>query len=192
MTKPVLNILIFCCWLIMGVACKVSSDQRASLPTQPVEPYIEEDSLEREDSLVYHGEEPEVIPEEEQSPYRASRTRKHDLIHTKLEVKFDMKNHWLHGIATLELTPYFYPQNVLELDAKGFDIHAISLLGEQGKIPLTYQYDGVKLNIALDKTYHREEHYFIVINYTAKPDELPEGGSAAITSDKGLYIIDTN
>ena len=188
MTKPVLNIFIFCFLLVISVACKITSDQHASLPTQPVEPFVEEDSLEWEDSLLYHGEEPEELP----SPYQVSRTRKHDLIHTKLEVKFDIKNHWLHGIATLELTPYFYPQNELELDAKGFDIHAVSLLKEQEKVPLTYQYNDVKLNIVLDKTYHREEHYFIEISYTAKPDELPEGGSAAITSDKGLYFIDTD
>ena len=29
----------------------------------------------------------------------------------------------------------------------------------------------------------------IYINYIAKPESLPKGGSAAITSDKGLYFI---
>lgn len=192
MIKPIINIFIFWFLLILSIACKVTSDQQVSLPAPADEPMADEDSLQQEDSLAYHEETAKVIPEEDLSPYRASRTRKHDLIHTKLEVRFDIKNHWLHGVATLELTPYFYPQNELELDAKGFDIHTISLVKDDEKEPLTYQYDDVKLTIALDKTYQKDEHYFIEIAYTAKPDDLPEGGSAAITSDKGLYFIDAD
>jgi aminopeptidase N len=60
-------------------------------------------------------------------PYRASATRKHDLLHTKLSVKFDWENQHLHGEAWLDLKPYFYTTNVLELDAKGMDIKEVAL-----------------------------------------------------------------
>ena len=103
-----------------------------------------------------------------------------------------MQKHWLLGTATLELTPYFYPQNELVLDAKGFEIHTVSLIRENERTPLTYQYDEKELTINLDKTYKKGEHFFIEIDYTAKPDELPQGGSAAISSDKGLYFIGTD
>jgi len=43
--------------------------------------------------------------------------------------------------------------------------------------------------ITLDRTYTRDELYTVVIDYTAKPNEGPSGGSAAITSDKGLFFI---
>lgn len=123
--------------------------------------------------------------------YNPERTKKNDLLHTKLEVSFDWQQQHLHGIATLTLKPHFYPQNTLELDAKGFDIKSVSLLDAATKklSDLQYKYDKRVLAIELDKTYKRHENYAIQISYTAKPNELPAGGSQAITSDKGLYFI---
>ena len=40
--------------------------------------------------------------------------------------------------------------------------------------------------------YSRNENYSVFIDYTAKPDELPKGGSGAITGDKGLYFINSD
>ncbi len=121
--------------------------------------------------------------------YRASRTRLHDLVHTRLDVSFDWQNQYLNGVATLELVPHFYPQSELVLDAKGFELHKVSLLKGSKNTPLRYEYDGEQLIIQLDKEYRRGENYFVEITYTAKPDERQTGGSAAITSDKGLYFI---
>jgi aminopeptidase N len=124
-------------------------------------------------------------------PYRASATRKHDLLHTKLSVKFDWENQHLHGEAWLDLKPYFYTTNVLELDAKGMDIKEVALTRKDNvKLPLEYTYDGMKLNIQLDKNYNRKETYSIYINYVSKPNELPKTeGLSAISNDKGLYFI---
>ena len=60
--------------------------------------------------------------------YRQSETRLFDLVHTKLQVAFDWQKQHLLGTATLELRPWFYPQNTLVLDAKGFDVHSVKLL----------------------------------------------------------------
>jgi aminopeptidase N len=137
---------------------------------------------------------PDETEQELVLPYQASDTREHDLLHTKLEVSFDWDQHRLNGIATLQLTPYFYPQSSLTLDAKGFDIHSVELVNNQsgsGSLqPLYYEYDSLLLTITLDKTYTREESYWVKIKYTAKPDEFEAGGSEAISSDKGLYFID--
>jgi len=122
------------------------------------------------------------------SLYQPSTTLKNDLISTKLEVSFDWQRQYLNGTATLSLKPYFYPQDSLILDAKGFDIHEVLLLPE--KKALKYHYtDKKKLRIKLDKTYFSEDTFTVYIKYTAKPNELPIGGSEAITSDKGLYFI---
>jgi aminopeptidase N len=121
--------------------------------------------------------------------YRPERTKIHDLLHTRLHVSFDWQKQQLHGLATLELKPYFYPQDSLVLDAKNFDIHRIGLIENLDTIPLVYKYDNWQLEIELDKTYDREDKYLIFIDYTAKPNEREAGGSAAITSDKGLYFI---
>ena len=139
------------------------------------------------------------------SEYHASRTKDFDLLHTKLEVSFDWKKQYLHGIAALSIKPYFYPQNILELDAKGFDIHSITLVrplsagkgagkwsdeyNSTNTEELKYEYDSLIIKIFLDKTYTRDETLLVRIDYTAKPNELPEGGSVAIHSDKGLYFV---
>ena len=122
--------------------------------------------------------------------YNASATRVNDLIHTRLDVRFDWQNQYLHGEALLKLKPYFYPTDSLTLDAKGFDLKQVSLVKNNQYVPLEYDYsDTMLIRISLDKKYTRDEEYEVFIRYTAKPNELPEGGSVAITSDKGLYFI---
>ncbi|MCL4815798.1 MAG: HEAT repeat domain-containing protein [Flavobacteriales bacterium] len=121
--------------------------------------------------------------------YNASNTRIHDLLHTKLNVRFDWEKQYMHGQAWLELKPYFYSSSQLSLDAKGMDIHKVTLLVENTEKELSFTYDSLKLNITLDKAYTANEKYTLFIDYTAKPNELPEGGSMAISSDKGLYFI---
>ena len=121
--------------------------------------------------------------------FHPSKTRYHDLLHTTLRVSFDWQKQHLLGQAELTLKPYFYPQNTLVLDAKGFDIHSVSLKNGNNTSPLKYTYDGMKLTINLNKTYTRDEKFIVEIDYTAKPNELATGGSEAITQDKGLYFI---
>ena len=123
-------------------------------------------------------------------PYNPSYTRRNDLLHTKLDVRFDWSKQHLLGKATLKLKPYFYPTDSLRLDAKGFDIHKVAMKTGDKLTDLKYEYKGNKdLFIKLGRTYTRNEEYEIYIEYTAKPNDLPLGGSAAITSDKGLYFI---
>jgi aminopeptidase N len=55
--------------------------------------------------------------------------------------------------------------------------------------PLKYSYDGMILDIHLDKTYRNNDRYTIYIDYTSKPNELKVQGSAAITDAKGLYFV---
>jgi aminopeptidase N len=129
----------------------------------------------------------EVTPEVKN--YNPSDRKVHDLIHTRLDVSFDWNKSQLNGVATLKLKPYFYPSARLILDAKGMDIHSVKLLTDSTNLDLEYTYDGRHIDIDLQKSYSRYEQYSIKIDYTAKPNDLPIGGSDAITSDKGLYFI---
>lgn len=122
--------------------------------------------------------------------YKPSRTLLNDLLHTKLEVSFDWKSRTMDGKATLTFKPYFYNQNTLELDAKGFDIREVSLVDKSGaKSALKYTYDSLKLNIDLNKTYRATDTFKVFIDYTAKPEKLKTSAGEAITSDKGLFFI---
>lgn len=160
------------------------SCQSTQLPIQtPPPPTLSADTTAQEVPQAIIAEE---VPK---TPYKATRTRENDLIHTKLEVSFDWEKQHLMGNAILELTPYFFPQAQLVLDAKGFDIHQVNLVEGAQKKKLEYDYDELRLNINLGKTYPQGEHYFVEIEYTAKPNEREAGGGVAITSDKGLYFI---
>ena len=121
--------------------------------------------------------------------YRASVPKINDLVHTKLEVKFDYDKQWLYGKAWVTLRPHFYPTDSLTLDAKGMDIKEIALVKGNAKSALLYKYDGLVLNITLNRTYKAAENYTVLIEYTSKPNSLKVKGSEAITDAKGLYFI---
>jgi aminopeptidase N len=121
-------------------------------------------------------------------PYRASYTRYFDLLHTKLELVPDWKKQQLNGLATLKLKPFFYPQNKLVIDAKGMDLHEIKFQGKEIQKE-SYTYDQKQISIFLPKSFTATDTLLLEIKYTAKPNELPKGGSEAITEDKGLYFI---
>lgn len=133
----------------------------------------------------------------ERPVYNASETKKFDLIHTKLDVKFNWEKANLYGEAELILTPYFYPQKQLVLDARGMDIHKVertvegaTAMSESAIFELNYTYDdSLHLIIDLSQEYTRKDTLIINISYTSKPNELEKGGSEAIRSDKGLYFI---
>jgi aminopeptidase N len=121
--------------------------------------------------------------------YRASVEKINDLVHTKLDARFDYSKSYLYGKAWLTLKPHFYATDSLLLDAKGMEIKQVAAVKGGKNVPLKYTYDGLFLNIDLDKEYRRDESYTVFIDYTAKPNEFQAKGSAAITDAKGLYFI---
>ena len=90
------------------------------------------------------------------------------------------------GQAQLTLTPYFYNQSELVLDAKGMDIHIVEVDDEE----VNFLYDGQQISILLAGEIARGEDIIVTIDYTAKPSELEMNtASDAIEDDRGLYFI---
>lgn len=132
----------------------------------------------------------EVEPEITERPlYNESRERVFDLLHTKLDVRFNYEAMTMDGKAELTLKPYFYPTSTLVLDAKAFDIRMVGLKGRNGMNALKYAYDGQQMTITLDREYTRRDTIRIWVDYTANPEKVEAEGSAAIMSAKGLYFI---
>ena len=121
--------------------------------------------------------------------YRGSYPKINDLVHTKLDVKFDFTRSWMYGKAWITLKPHFYATDSLRLDAKGMDIKEVAIMKGNSKTLLKYKYDSTQLFIILDKTYKGGENYTLYINYVSRPNDLKAAGSAAITDAKGLYFI---
>lgn len=121
--------------------------------------------------------------------YRETYARINNLVHTKLDIRFDYAKAYAYGKVWITLAPHFYATDSLLLDAKGMDIKTVSLSEGNNLRPLKYNYDGNFLTIRLNKTYKGGEKYTVYIEYTAKPNEYKTKGSAAITDAKGLYFI---
>ena len=201
--------------LTILLACTPKTGNKtASTPTPPGEP-TQWDTMgkpvigEEEETLEYNAlDEVMVEPQTEEnldslSPYNASHTFEVDLIHTKVEISFDWAKKRANGKATLTMRPWFYATDKVTLDAKNFDILSVTLADEklssqQGEgqgvgLQLKRDYNNEQLTIYLGKTYTHSEEFKVAITYTAKPDERESfGGSAAITSDKGLYFINAD
>jgi len=125
---------------------------------------------------------PDTLP-----TYRKTAQLVFDLIHTTLWVSFDMPKKHLIGKAEITAAPYAEPTRFFALDAQGFDIHSVKWSDNKTAIPFTY--DNKILTLDLGKEMPVGKPFKIMIDYTAKPDDLPVSGSAAITADKGLYFI---
>jgi len=190
---------------LLYVACtpKSGSKMASATPAKPTEPAAwdtlgkpltgEDEGEEPAEYSLMDGAEitPEAAPQSDTlPPYNPSHTFEHDLIHTKVELSFDWAKKYANGKATLTMRPWFYATDKVTLDAKNFDIKSVTFDGKADA--LKYDYDNEQLTIHLGKTYTRTEEFKLHIVYTAKPDERKVGGSAAITSDKGLYFINAD
>ncbi len=121
--------------------------------------------------------------------YRAEAEKINSLVHTKLDLKFDYQKEHVNGEAWITLKPHFYETSKLTLDAKAMLIHDVELVKGTSKKKLNFTNDDWKLFIDLDKTYKKDEEYTVYIKYTARPNEVKQQGSAAITDAKGIYFI---
>ncbi len=120
-------------------------------------------------------------------PYAPAFHRTNDLLHTKLELRFDWEQEMVIGKATLRLTPILRPSSEVTLDAKNFDFKSITTAGGKA-LDYTYTGDKQQVTIQLDRSYARGEEFTVVLDYTAVPHDAG-GAGAAITSDKGLFFI---
>jgi aminopeptidase N len=121
--------------------------------------------------------------------YHETTPKYNDLVHTKLDVRFDYKKRYMYGKEWVTLKPHFYPTDSLRLDAQGMDIKNVSIVNAGKNTPLKFTYDSLTIDIHLDRTYRNNESYTVYIDYTSKPNQLKTMGSAAISDAKGLYFI---
>lgn len=165
-----------------SVAKETPSVEKAVVKADDIK--VEVDSTEEE--MADNGEKTEATPDT-LPIYRATAELANDIIHTKLDVRFDYKKQHVLGKAWITAKPYFYPQNSITLDAKNFDFQKITF--ENATTPLKYTYKDNQVTIDLGKKFTRNDKFTLYFEYTAKPNEGDQGGSEAITSDKGLFFI---
>lgn len=121
--------------------------------------------------------------------YRGTNPRINDLVHTKLDVRFDYDKSQMMGREWLTLIPHFYSTDSVLLDAKGMEFKEVAIMNGVTRKKLNYKYNGSQINIKLDRLYTGTEKYTLYFDYISKPEEVKSAGSAAITDAKGLYFI---
>ncbi len=138
------------------------------------------------DTMVVMPDE-EVIAYDTPLTYQGTVTRDWDLLHTKLDLSFDWKNEKVIGSATLTLTPVFYKQSSLVLDAVNFEIKRMTI---NGKLTSAFENTDRQLMISLEKDYKKDDELIVEIDYEVQPRATPLVAGGAITSNKGLFFID--
>ncbi|MCK7559535.1 hypothetical protein MKQ70_33040 [Chitinophaga sedimenti] len=101
--------------------------------------------------------------------YRASPTKINDLVHTKLDVRFDYAKRYLNGKAWITLRPHFYATDSLLLDAKGMDIKEVAVVKAGKNTPLKYDYDGWQLNIHRTNSINPPNHTSFILIIPPSP-----------------------
>lgn len=142
----------------------------------------------RLENISFEDKQEEEVPQEyiDNTPvYQSSRKIQTDLIHTKLEIRFDWFKQYLIGKATITAKQHFYTSDSLILDAQGMEIKHILC----NKAPLKFTYDSTRLFIQLDKKYTKDEKFVVEIDYVSRPNEIKSTEGIAIKENKGLYFI---
>jgi len=165
--------------------------------TRPVQ---EEASQETEDGIYFEVNGIEVYADEAEGEkervdfavapeYKGSATRVMDLEHTTVKIRFDWEKQEAHAEASLRLHAYSKPIDSFYIDAVAMEIHSVQLKENSKYIPCSYSYNGSQILVRLNKTHPPKDVFELIIDYTARPNEVENEGSAAITDAKGLYFI---
>lgn len=170
-------------WLVL-YACKSPKSVTDDAQEETLDQQAAETSQAIDQSVIRLQKEKEI------KSYQPSARRDFDILHMDLDLAFDWKNQAVIGKARIQVKPYFSPEKVLVLDAKDFEVGAISLVDSDGAQKLAYRYDEKRINIFLPRELNSKDTFDIEVNYKAFPERNSGSGSEAITDTKGLYFID--
>ena len=125
-------------------------------------------------------------------PYRASAPRIWEIKNTRAALTFDWKGKTADVREWIKMRPYFYATDTVVLDAKGMRIDSVLLVSKKGNTKLNYTYEKDMLKIRFGQQYKMNDTIELYLKYTSMPNVSQNGGSGAITDDRGLYFINTD
>ncbi len=121
--------------------------------------------------------------------YKGSSEKKFHLLHTRLDLTPEWETQTLSGNAILTLTPGFYPQDSLHLDAKGMSIKNVRLLTDSLPLSLKYSYNRLTLSIALPETKKKGDTFEVSVAYQARPYDRDAWHKNSPERDIGLRFV---
>ncbi len=122
-------------------------------------------------------------------PYRETPPHLWDILHTRLEVSFNIPAREITGRATLRLKPYAGAQDSLFLDAKEMRFSVVSArLGTEAlPVSSTQKEGGTEFRFRRQLLPTDTVELFLV--YTAQPYRQAAVGGSAIVEERGLYFV---
>ncbi len=88
-----------------------------------------------------------------------------DVKHVRLEITLDFDHETISGTVSTTFSALFDELTTVSFDAIDLHIERATLDGKE----LAYTYDGKKLIVTLDRTYHHGEEFTVAVMYHAKP-----------------------
>ncbi|MFT3746102.1 MAG: M1 family aminopeptidase [Pyrinomonadaceae bacterium] len=133
---------------------------------------------------VFQQDEKKKLP-----PVNYIRSRKIDVKHIAIDLKFDWDKEQAMGTTTVTFSP-FNDTNTFQLDAAMMTINSVKLVGGPD---LKYTYDGKKdgdnLDVTLDHVYKAGEDIKVVVDYATNYVNKAEGDTAIGGFGRGLRFI---
>jgi len=98
-------------------------------------------------------------------PYHTTPDREKDMIHMSINIEVDIPEGRISGSVSHTFTPFSSDCKRVSFDSDRIEIHGISIEGKA----LTFQQNGPKLLVDLDKSYGWEDTITVKIDYTSHP-----------------------
>ena len=134
------------------------------------------------DTLTVRASKPKSIETFAQKTYNEEAAKTIDIIHMDLLIEPDWSDETIASSATIQLKPYFYPIEEVQLDAVRMKINKVLLNNKS----CDFEYDDKSLVIKLDRSYTRNETLTFIIDYIARPSLGYIPGYSS--SDQGFYF----
>ena len=149
---------------LIAYACKSPKSATDSSNIEALDQQPLESSQAADQSVIRLQKEKEI------RSYQPSARRDFDILHTDLDLEFDWKNQVVIGRARIQAKPYTSPEKIFVLDAKDFELGAISLIEGDSTQKLSYRYDEKQISVFLPREFNSKDTFEIEINYKAFPE----------------------
>ena len=182
---------------LMGACCSLPQKRHHGAESDDIfleDSFLEEARSANESEDIDHTEsqdswESAVVESNWFKQYRASESRYWSLSHTDLKLHLDFEQQEITGTAILDLSPVFYPQDSLILDAKKLKIGSVKDAVNGVNLAFRYDSDSMSIIIYLKRVVSRNQSLKVSINYSTSQQENRNLNDGAIAGDDGYYFV---
>ena len=184
-----------CCCLPQKKSPMATSEEEWGIVDAADDTGYDEEIMDEEEPIEYAGEdedwEVERVEENWYKRYKASKNRVWNMEHTDLLLELDFPNASIEGIAKIRLSPHFYAQDTVALDAKKLNIRSVTNAKSNQALLYRITQDSMQIVVYLNRKVKRGETLNLQIKYSTSQGENRFRNNGAIAGDDGYYFINS-